>query len=152
MASRKLLNHFSKIAEIAGVTRGLAHDPPQSALRKSPRLCRLMCGRPSAFRPSLAMKVGLRPPFGRSPANEQAHGSAQRFRTSGGKAAGLITNTQSVHIQKARRNFALGFSLLLSIVHRRLADSVPKQRAERTEALKADFKANVGDRQPPMSQ
>jgi len=55
-------------------------------------------------------------------------------------------------VKKAGRHFALGFTLLLAIVYRRIAHALAKERAERTKALKADFKAYVGDREPSVSE
>jgi hypothetical protein len=59
---------------------------------------------------------------------------------------------KSVHVEKAGWDFALRLTLLLSIVYRRIADALAKQRAERTEALKAYFKADISDRHPSVSQ
>src|ERR1041385_2477619 len=64
----------------------------------------------------------------------------------------LIADAKSVHVEKAGWYFALGCSLLFSIVHRSITDAVAKQRTERTEALKTDFEANVGDCQPPVPE
>jgi hypothetical protein len=65
---------------------------------------------------------------------------------------GLILYPKPVHAKKAGRHLALGLTLLLTIVYRRMADALAKQRAERAETLKTYFKANVGDRHPPVSK
>ena len=64
----------------------------------------------------------------------------------------LISYTQPVHVEKAGRYFALGLSLLLSIVDRRRTDTLPKQRAERTDALKTYFETDVRNCQAAVSK
>jgi hypothetical protein len=54
------------------------------------RLCRLMCGRPLAFRRDCPFVWAMPNLFGRSPRFiVNWTGSAERFRTSGGRAAGV---------------------------------------------------------------
>src|ERR1043165_8339867 len=64
----------------------------------------------------------------------------------------LIADAQPVHVKKTSGHFALGFALLLTIVYGRIADALAKQSAERTKALKTNFKAHVGNRQPPVAK
>jgi len=64
----------------------------------------------------------------------------------------LIAHTQSVHTKKAGWDFALRLSLLFSIVCGRIADALAKQCAERAEALKTYFEADIGNRQAPVSE
>src|SRR5213592_1959325 len=56
---------------------------------KSLRLCRLMCGRPLAFRQVSPLEFGLRPVLGAQPRihYQKPDGSAERFRTSVGIAS-----------------------------------------------------------------
>src|SRR6185369_11822186 len=75
--------------------------------------------------------------------------SGRRRRAPG---AALIGYAKAVHVKKAGRHFALCLALLLAIVYRCIANSLAKERAKRTKALKADFKAYVGDRKPSVSE
>ena len=63
-----------------------------------------------------------------------------------------VPYSKTVHFKKAGRHLALGLALLLTIVYRRIADALAKQRAERSETLKPYFKAYVGDRHSSVSK
>jgi len=56
------------------------------------------------------------------------------------------------HYDKAARDFFQGLSFAAAIVDRRIADTFAKQRAERSQALKANLKADVGDAQARRPQ
>ena len=47
-----------------------------------------------------------------------------------------------MHDEEAARDLALGLCSF-AICHRSMTDAAMKERAERTEALKADFKTNI---------
>jgi hypothetical protein len=64
----------------------------------------------------------------------------------------LIGDAQPVHVEKTSGHFALRFSLMLTIVYGRIPDALAKKCAERTKALKTNFKANVSDSQSAVSE
>ena len=66
--------------------------------------------------------------------------------------AASVAHAKSIHTEKAGRDFALRRALLLAIVYRRIADALPKQCAERAEALETYFKADISDRHTSVSQ